>query len=380
MSVSEAAGGGRRPPWHGRHHAPQEQPGADRAWLTQGCEELLRAPAGDQRGEAAARLGARAADEDLYPHDLVNGVFGAVGRCWSTSPPEPVDTPTAVHARAATLLDAAHSALVAALDGYLERARADLVRHRTERAAFVNDLLTGRAEPGRLAERAHRYGIRLSATHTVLAARAPRLTADIVHRVDVALAARFGEGNTLTTLRDGDLVCISAGGLRGIGAELAHLLLTELGPDGWQVAVGRPHPGVHGLVASLDEARNALDHAGKLGFTAPVLNAADLLVFPVLLRDRDAITDLVTTVLGPLTGARGGAQPYLDTLTVLFDNQGNHTATARQMHLSVRAVTYRLDRIHHLTGYHPNEPTQRFTLHAAVLGARLLGWPEGAAG
>lgn len=28
------------------------------------------------------------------------------------------------------------------------------------------------------------------------------------------------------------------------------------------------------------------------------------------------------------------------------------------------------------TGYHPNEPTQRFTLHAAVLGARLLNWPS----
>jgi DNA-binding PucR family transcriptional regulator len=94
-----------------------------------------------------------------------------------------------------------------------------------------------------------------------------------------------------------------------------------------------------------------------------------------LLRDREAITDLVTPVLGPLTEARGGARPYLETLTVLFDNQGNYTATARQLHLSVRAVTYRLDRIRSLTGYHPGEPTQRFTLHAAVLGARLLDWP-----
>jgi DNA-binding PucR family transcriptional regulator len=78
---------------------------------------------------------------------------------------------------------------------------------------------------------------------------------------------------------------------------------------------------------------------------------------------------------GPLTQARGGAAPYLETLTVLFDNQGNYTATAREPHLSVRAVTYRLDRIRSLTGYHPGEPTQRFTLHAAVLGARLLDWP-----
>ena len=124
----------------------------------------------------------------------------------------------------------------------------------------------------------------------------------------------------------------------------------------------------------MEEAADALDLAGRLGFTAPVLRAADLLVFPVLLRDRDAITDLVTTVLGPLREARGGPRPYLETLTALFDNQGNHTATAREMHLSVRAVTYRLERIRALTGFHPAEPTQRFTLQTAVLGARLLGW------
>lgn len=378
--MSEADRGGRQQHSGGHHHGHKEQPRSDRTWLAEGCEDLLRAPAGDQRGEAAGRLGARAADADLQPHDLVDGVFAAAGAYWRRPPLESADTVATVYTRAATLLDTAQSVLIAALDGYLDQGRAELLRHNTERAAFINDLLTGRAEPGSLAERAHRYGIRLSATHTVLVARTPRLTADLIHRVDAALAARFGEGNTLTTAREGDLVCISAGGLRGIGAELAHLLLTELGAAGWQVAVGRPHPGVHGLATSLDEARNALDHAAKLGFTAPVLNAADLLVFPVLLRDRDAITDLVTTVLGPLTTARGGAQPYLDTLTVLFDNQGNYTATARQMHLSVRAVTYRLDRIHHLTGYHPTEPTQRFTLHAAILGARLLGWPDAAAG
>ncbi|WP_249714669.1 PucR family transcriptional regulator [Rhizomonospora bruguierae] len=345
-------------------------------WLAGDCADLLRAPAGGS-GTAATRLGARAADAGLPLPALVAGLLDAVSAQWTTVGAGPGDSAAAVHARAAALLDTAHALLAAALDGYAHQTRAELARHDRERAAFVNDLLTGRAEPGGLAERAHRYGIRLSATHTVLVARAVGLTPDIAHRVDAALAGRFGEGNILTTLRDGDLVCISAGGLRGVGAELAHLLLAEVGAGGWQVAVGRTHPGLPGLAASLDEARNALDHAAKLGFTAPVLNTADLLVFPVLLRDRGAITDLVSTVLGPLTGARGGARPYLDTLSVLFDNQGNYTATARQMHLSVRAVTYRLDRIRDLTGYHPGEPTQRFTLQAAVLGARLLGWPTG---
>ncbi|WP_232323684.1 PucR family transcriptional regulator [Catenuloplanes japonicus] len=358
-------------------------------WLADGLAAL---PPGGDRHRAAAALGARAADAGLPLPRLVDEVLASYWRAANApattgaanapattraanapATARAEDTPATT--RQEDTLATIRAVMAAVLDGYTHQNRAELSRYDDARTTFVNDLLTGRADPGGLAERAGRYGIRLSATHVVLVARATGLTTEITHRIDAALAGRFGEGNTLTTLRGGDLVCISAGGLRGIAAELAHLLLGALGGGGWQVAAGRAHPGLPGLARSLDEARSTLDHAAKLGFTAPVLQAADLLVFPVLLRDRDAITDLVTTVLGPLVTARGGARPYLDTLTVLFDNQGNHAATARQMHLSVRAVTYRLDRIHALTGYHPGEPTQRFTLQAAVLGARLLGWP-----
>lgn len=43
--------------------------------------------------------------------------------------------------------------------------------------------------------------------------------------------------------------------------------------------------------------------------------------------------------------------------------------------LSVRALTYRLERIHRLTGADPADPTHRYTLQTAVIGARLLDWP-----
>lgn len=48
---------------------------------------------------------------------------------------------------------------------------------------------------------------------------------------------------------------------------------------------------------------------------------------------------------------------------------------ARRLALSVRALTYRLERIHRLTGADPGDPTHRYTLQTAVIGARLLDWP-----
>jgi sugar diacid utilization regulator len=306
--------------------------------------------------------------------EVVTAVLAAATEWWRTT--APTDDATRTRRDAATLLTELVTITQAALDSYQAQARDQLAQDDTDRTNFVNDLLTGRADPARLAQRAHRYGIRIAGTHTVAVVRADGLNDRVAHALDAAVAARFGAGNTLTTMHDGHLVCISTGGLRGLPAELAHLLLGRLGPGGWQIGVGRPHPGAPGIATSLDEARNVLDLARRLGFTSPVLHAADLLVFPVLLRDREAISDLVDTVLGPLRAARGGAAPFLATLSVLFDNQGNYTAAARALHLSVRAVTYRLDRIQALTGYHPGEPTQRFTLHAAVLGARLLGWPD----
>ena len=51
------------------------------------------------------------------------------------------------------------------------------------------------------------------------------------------------------------------------------------------------------------------------------------------------------------------------------------TEAARRLHLSVRAVTYRLGRIRELTGYDLSVPLDRLTLYNAVLGARLIGWP-----
>lgn len=43
------------------------------------------------------------------------------------------------------------------------------------------------------------------------------------------------------------------------------------------------------------------------------------------------------------------------------------------MRLSVRALTYRLERIHKLTGTNPADPVHRYSLQTAVIGASSAG-------
>lgn len=129
------------------------------------------------------------------------------------------------------------------------------------------------------------------------------------------------------------------------------------------MAIGRPRPGAVGIGHSYEEALNALDVAQRMGLDERPLRAADLLVFPVLARDRQALMDLVRSTVGPLEQARGGAQPLLDTLMAYFDTGCVVAAAARRLSLSVRALTYRLERVHTLTGNDPTGPADRYTLH-----------------
>jgi DNA-binding PucR family transcriptional regulator len=129
------------------------------------------------------------------------------------------------------------------------------------------------------------------------------------------------------------------------------------------------------VLRSYGEATDALDVAERLALSSPVVNAADLLMYRVILRDRAALADLVTTLLAPLADARDGAGPLLETLDAYFASGQVAAEAARRLYLSVRAVTYRLARIKALTGLDPATPADALSLQVAVVGARLLDWP-----
>lgn len=323
-------------------------------------------------------LGASAAEQSVPLRALVDLYLSANWLCWRQLPAiVAAGGKEEVSVVAEAVLRATDDVVVALADGYDNAQRLLVRQEEAERREFIDDLLYGRGDLGRLAERAERFGLGLATSHLVAAAKAEHPFTDgdaATRRIESALLGRFDIREVLVTAKDGLLLCIAPGATAQAPVEFAHqieLVLTEE----WQIGVGRAHAGPGGILRSYEEARTTLELARSLGLTKRVLNAGELLVFQVLYRDRAAIIDLVGTVLSPLNRTRGGALPLLDTLSAYFATGAVTAETARQLFLSVRAVTYRLDRVKQLTGYDPRRPDQRFTLEAAVLGARLLDWP-----
>lgn len=319
------------------------------------------------RDELSTRraLGERAAEDGHGLRALVGAHLAATRDAWPGG------------AAADSVLAAVQQAIDAFAEGYEQAQRLAVRQEEAARREFIDDLLYGRSDLGRLSERAERFGLRLSRAHAVAVADA-RTEYDeagaVSRRVEQALLSRFGDRRILFTTKDGRLVCVAPGDQDDVMTFFAKQAYAAT--DGGRVAIGRPHPGPGGVVHSYEEALNALDLAERMNLDEPVLRAADLLVFPVLTRDRQAMADLVRSALGPLEQARGGATPLLDTLTAYFDSGCNAAQAARRLSLSVRALTYRLDRIHRLTGSNPSDPMHRYTLQTAVIGARLLDWPN----
>ncbi len=274
------------------------------------------------------------------------------------------------------VLGAVEQAIDAFAEGYERAQRLVIRQEEVARREFIDDLLHGRGDAGYLAARSERFGLRLSRAHAVAVAEGPAKydeTDPVPREVEASLFARFESRRILFTTKDGRMVCIAPAGQDDVLIHFAKQ--AHAATDGGQAAIGRPRPGAGGIGHSYEEALNALDVARRMGFDEPLLRAADLLVFPVLARDRQALVDLVHSTLGPLEQARGGARPLIDTLIAYFDTGCVAAEAARNLSLSVRAMTYRLERIRTLTGSDATDPLQRYTVQTAVIGARLLNWP-----
>jgi sugar diacid utilization regulator len=343
--------------------------------------------------EAVGLLGRRAAEQGISAGRVVQLYLSAAQRLWQGLPMVVLSRDRdAVRAAATAVLQVIDDAVATLAEGYA-LARRDLVRREESlRRDLIDDLLRGDSDLGAVVDRAEPFGLDLARIHQVALAAPGRRLPDAgmaISALEAVMFDRLGDRDVLVATKDGLLVVLAPAEPAAAGRmspelsaanELGRLMHRELSrmPRGrpWRVAVGRAHPGLYGIARSYEEAREALTVAGRLHVDDPVVNAHDLLVYRVLLRDQPAIVDLVHAVLSPLLQARGGAQPLLATLETYFDTGGVATETARRLYLGARTVTYRLDRIRSLTGYDPANPGHRFTLQAAVMGAKALNWPQ----
>jgi sugar diacid utilization regulator len=349
---------------------------------------------GPEQVASCRRLGQEGAAGGVGLPALVDLYMTASRRLWPKLPDlvaqarrRPLHPPEVVSIGEA-VWRAADAALAGLAAGYVDAQRDVVRREEAFWREFIDDLFGGQAEVGSLVERAERLGLTLTGGHVVAVAATDRPIdsgMQVTGRLSDAVRARAGRGGLLAAAKDGRLVCVlsvpsPADGSRAAAQDLAELAgraaarLTHR--SDWRVGVGRPHPGPAGVRHSYREALEALDLARRLGLPERIVHAGDLLVYRVLVRDEAAMSDLVQATLGPLVAARGGPQALLSTLDAYFSSGCSTAETARRLHLSERAVTYRLQRLHQLTGLAAGDPEHRLTLHVAVTGARLLDWPQ----
>jgi sugar diacid utilization regulator len=299
---------------------------------------------------------------------------------------------SAVRAAASDVLQVIDDAVAAFAEGHAEAGREMVRREETLRRELIEDLLRGDAHLTDFVERAEPFGLDLTRAHQVALAEPQQRLSSIAAAttaLERVVLDRFGDRDVLVATKDGRVVVLAladatnapgrSDGLNAPGdlGKIVHGELNRLRRGSpWRVAVGRAHPGAYGIARSYEEARDGLTMATRMHLDRPIVEMRDVLTYRVLARDQSALVDLVCSVLDPLLGARGGAEPLVDTLAAYFDSGCVATAAAARLHLSVRAVTYRLDRVKSLTGFDPLDPAHRFTLQVAVLGAKLLGWPE----
>lgn len=331
----------------------------------------------ESQGDLAARDGvALSALIDLY--------LSAAWRLWREIP---ILAMSVDGSSPAPLLDAGEGMLrttddvVAAVAAGYQRAHAErLEQSATTRREFIDDLLANHGEPGELAARAEVFGLQLSARHRAAVLHLPD------HRIEessvlIGYAAQACQAlphspQFLTASKDGNVVVVLEGpddDTRRGAAEVARVVRASR-PE-VALGVGRGRGGESGPMRSFREATQCLQLAHLIDVPRDGAYADDLFAYLALWRDRELLEELVTGVLVPLTDLRGGAGEAIETLQAYLDNQGSATATAGALHLSVRGLTYRIERIQAALSHDLHDPHQRLTVALALLAARLLDWP-----
>lgn len=257
---------------------------------------------------------------------------------------------------------------------------------RTRSAVLGDILMTDGVNSVRLSDQARNLGISIDGWHRalmlqVVSPSAP-LSFDLQQAVGEAAlrSIRLGQGRWHLARIEDRLALIEMWGrrplqaARQLGMTTANDVLESIGIQFPQLkircGVGTPHQGLHGLRATVAEARAALafsNRAALVGYDVAGLQ-------PMLIEwyGTDTARQAVRELLAPLDELGGArAQTAIRTLQAYLDEQGSVVRTAERLHLHRNAIAYRMRQIRMLLEVDLDDPDQRLALQLACR-ARLL--------
>jgi hypothetical protein len=337
-----------------------------------------------ERVERYQLQGAAAVQRNVDLPALIDLYLSAAWRLWREVPHLGVvghSGSAMLSAAGEGMLRTSDDVVAAVAKGYQRASTAALTKATSDRREFVDDLLANHGAPGELTERAEAFGLRLAGPHRVVVAELRNRRIDeanvLVTRTGAAFEAAQGSFAHLVTSKDSRLIIVVGTDGDPTGSAVGQVL-AQICSDNptLRAGIGRAWPGEGGPMRSYLEAVDCLAVADRLQIDVPISSADDLLVFLSMFRNRPLLEDLVRSVLTPLTAMRGGAEEQLATLQAYFDSRGVATSTARALHLSVRGLTYRIERLRVALQHDLEDPHQRLTIELALVAARLLDWPR----
>jgi len=286
-----------------------------------------------------------------------------------------------------------HGSTVLALEMSKERATAEVERRL--RGDLVEQLLAGGLEEDeaeRLAHQAERLGHRLPARAWVVVlepddeeAEAEISARGRQDRLDEALSdlVRRRAGGSLTLVRANSAVIllpeeaasdlVAAEKLAGLAQQAAAAVLK---PGSVSAGVGNLANSVAELARSHVEARQALRLSRRAGGRSRVTTYRSLGAFRLLLevQSPEVLRGFVEEVLGPLLKySESRETPLLQTLEALVAARWVRRAAARKLGIHINSMSYRVERIHALSGLSADDPETRVAIAIALRARAMLG-------
>jgi PucR family transcriptional regulator, purine catabolism regulatory protein len=248
----------------------------------------------------------------------------------------------------------------------------ELARHqsfRLERRRRVGELLddvsAGVLVPSAIPLRLRRLGIEPDKSYQVLCLSRSRAASDDA-LATVAEDSTDTELPALVGSHDGHLYCV----IQSEDATAARHIADAAAAKGWpDVRVGRsiPRTDAQQLPAAMREAHLCV--SAPLAVDAPVRDVSNVGVAGLIagMDPHPAIAGFVAQVLGPLRehDRRDGGQ-LLETLRVYLRHACRPGPAANDLHVHRHTLSYRLDRIRHLTGRDPRDGGQLLVFGLAL--------------